>query len=387
MKEIAIRLALVLTSLTMTALLIEVSLRSFVDEPPVPYITTLGREKIRDPLPDVRYLYPAYASYTQIWPNNPRGYFDHDTNGIHYRVNNYGFRGADFSLTRSDAIRIAFLGDSFCWGLGVRDQDSLAVRIEQLLNEEAPLGQIYEVYNFCLVGYGTKHEAALYDYVVRHFQPDLLVVWYFLNDVNHAQHRSIRWRTGRHDWRSRSRFLNLLLTPMNQHLANRELVESVNRAYEDDQYGLNGVRAGLQRIRLLNSAQDVPSFLAILPWLYRLEPERYPFHKAHETVTQLAEREGFMVVDLLRALDSRRAKDLWVHPLDHHLNEIGHAVAGRAMYHALSSYLERMGEPVVAASSKRRLMPPPAELGVTPTREWYQSFVRLAKSSSPDRGI
>ena len=387
MKEIAVRLALVLMSLASTALLIEIGLRIFGGEPRTgAYVTTLGREKIRDPLPGVRYLYRAHASYTQVWPDNPRGYFDAGTHGIRYQVNNYGFRGEDFTLARTEAIRIAFLGDSLCWGNGVRDRDGLAVQVEQRLNESAPLGLTYEVYNFCLVGYGTEHEAALYDYVARHFRPDLLVVWYFLNDVNRSPPIYIKWRTGRRDQRSSSRFFDLLLTPINQHLANRELFESVDRAYEVEHPGLQAVEAGLQRIRRLSSADDVPSFLAILPWLYRLEAGRYPFDKAHRAVTELAERQGFQVLDLLSVLRNQRARDLWVHPLDHHLNEIGHALVGDAMADFLSAYLERAGEAVVSAAERRRLMALPAGLEETPGAEWYHSFVQLARTSSPAGG-
>ncbi len=377
MKEATIRLALVLASLTSTALLIEIGLRIFGSEPQIPYITNLGREQVRDPLPGVRYLYPAYASYSQRWPDNPRGYFDPD-NGIRYRVNNYGFRGADFSLARSDALRIAFLGDSFCWGLGVREEDSLAVRVERLLDEQALLEQTFEVYNFCLVGYGTEHEAALYDYVVRHFRPDMLVVWYFLNDVNRKGYHSVRWWNGRRDRRSPSRFVNLLLSPVNRYFANREMLESIEGAYRAGEHGLEGVREGFRRFRRLGSAEGVPSFLAIIPWLYRLDAERYPFLNVHRMVSQLAEQEGFEVLDLLSALEGRRASDLWVHPRDHHLNDVGHAIVARAMHGTISSYLERQGESLVAAAERRRRAPINPALDVAPSREWFRPFVELA---------
>ncbi len=385
-KDRLINLTLLLGSLISTALLIEIGLRAFGDEPPATYRTVLGREKVREPFPGVLYLYPGHASYTQLWPSNPRGYFDPETNGITYRVNNYGFRGGDFTLARSEKIRIAFLGDSFCWGLGVREADLFATLIEQRLNQQESLGRRYEVYNFCLPGYSTAEEAALYFYVVRHFQPDVLVVWYHLNDVDSPAHpyidrgarRDIVGRIDREE-RSRWRLLELARTSIRRMSAHRRLTVSIGRAYEDGHPGLATVEGAFKRIRRVSQEADVPRFLAVFPWLYRLDGESYPFRKAHQAVALRAAGEAFEVLDLLPVFDGSRTRDLWVHPVDPHPNEVAHAMVAQAMSKLLETRFEEMAEALLAAARARCQLPPPSPLEDPPAREWYRPFVMVSR--------
>ena len=378
-KDRLCNLGLLMGSLLSTALVIEIGLRIFGHHRPDAYVNVLGREKVRKPFPGIRYLYPGHADYTQVWPSNPRDYFEPETNSILYRVNNYSFRGQDFTLVRNSRIRIAFLGDSFCWGTGVREADSFATLIEQRLNQSRPLGQAYEIYNFCLPGSSTAEEAVLYGLVARHFRPDLVVTWYYLNDVNRPPDLYIHQPAYRSVWRSPSRFLDLMLAPMDEHRRRRELVEQVDRAYEAGHPGLKAVEEALARIRQISQEDGAALFLAIIPWLYQLEAERYPFTKAHRVVAARAGREGFTVLDLLATFEGRRARDLWVHPLDHHANEVGHAIIAWAMSELLERRLEEMGESLLSAAAARRALPPPPQLADPPTREWYRPFIALSR--------
>ncbi len=375
-KDRLINLALLLASLIVTVLLTEVGLRVFGVEPPGAYTTYLGREKVRKPFPGVRYLYPAHVDFTQEWPSDPRGYFDSGTYSLTYRVNNYGFRSAEFTIARNDNVRVAFLGDSFCWGLGVRQADLFATLIERQLNQRRPLGVGYEVYNFCLPGYSTVEEAALYDHVVRYFRPDVLVVWYFLNDVNAPPHLYVH-RARREDRRSRLRFFDLMRAPWRRMAVRRALAESIDQAYEPGHPGLKGVDEGLRRIRRVSGEAGVVDVLAVFPWLYRLDGESYPFGKAHRAVASRAAREGFEVLDLLPVFDGSRDRDLWVHPRDNHPNEIAHAMVARAMSGLLESRLVEEGERLLAAAGSRRQLPLPPSLEATPARDWYRPFVVL----------
>jgi GDSL-like Lipase/Acylhydrolase family len=379
--------ALVLGSLLLTGLLIEAALRVFGHEPASAYDIRLGEKRVREPFPGVRYVYPGHADYLQRWPSNPRGYFDPETNGITYRVNNYGFRDDDFDLTRNERIRIAFLGDSFCWGLGVRKEDIFATQIEQWLERRRPLGRRYEVYNFCLPGYSTAEEAALDFYVVRHFRPDVLVIWYHLNDVNAAgqnyidreARRYIKHRADPEKPRSRWRLLGLVREAIYRRVAHRSFVESFERAYQPGHPGLESVEDALDRIQSIEQEAGVPCFLAIFPWLYRLEAESYPFKRIHSVVASRAAAEGFGVLDLFPVFEGKRDRELWVHPLDPHPNEIAHAVAARAMSEFLASRLEELGDRLLPAAAARLQLETPSPVGDPPSTEWYRAFVALSR--------
>lgn len=386
-----INLALFFGSVILTVTVVEVAARVFSDPQPTSRATVVGRDKVRAPFPGVRYLYSARADYTEVWPSNPRGYFDSETNGIRYRINNFGFRGPDFTVERNESLRIAFLGDSFCWGTGVRETDTIARLIERRLNRSRPLGQTYEIYNFCLPGFSSAEEAALYRFVTRYFRPDLLVVWYFLNDVNDppklfvyprrdATGAARRRASADADRRPASRFLELVRAWIDRRRESRLLIEQIDAAYRDEHPGLRSVEAALVRLRRLGEEDGVFRILAVIPWLVRLEGDRYPFLEAHKAVASRAHREGFAVLDLLPAFQGRRASDLWVHPVDHHPNEIGHELMADAMAEFLVHRLEEMDESLLTAAARRRRLQPPQALRDPAAGEWYRPFIALSRA-------
>lgn len=358
-------------------LLVEVGLRVLDHESSAGYVHTLGREKVRQPFPGVRYVFHGHSSYSQTWPNNPRGYFDQETSSLIYRTNNYGFRDDDFSLARNEKIRVLFLGDSFCWGIGVQRSDLFATLIEQRLNETKPLGSAYEIYNACLPGYSTGSEAALYSEALRHFRPDVLVVWYFLNDVNQERDRYVRLRRPAGNPRPRSRFFGLLQDAVRQLSAHQELVEEVGAAYGEGHPGLSGLEDALRHIHRVGREDGVIRILAILPWLYRLDGEDYPFLQAHSVVGERAAREGFEILDLVEVFSGSLASELWVHPVDHHPNEIGHAMIAKAAADFLESRLLAADQALLVAAGTRRKQALPASLEGPPPRDWYRPFINL----------
>ncbi len=379
MKDKLRNSALFLASLTLSALLIEGGLRIWSYEQQLQYSSTSRREKIQQPLPGVSYLYPAFASFTQSWPSNPRDYFEPSSNSITYRVNNFGFRDEDFSLPRTEKMRVAFLGDSFCWGNGVKDNDTIDSLMERRLNASAVLNQQFEIYNFCLSGYNTAHQAALYDHVVRHFQPDVLIVWYFLNDINVPPDLYFHWHlsgggTWLESWRTRSRLIDLAVAPFNRMANHRALLQRVDQAYSKGHPGYESVARNMRRISQTSQQTQVPTVVAIFPWLFHLETERYPFHKPHQVARDLAEQQGLAVLDLFSAFEGRKAEDLWVHPVDQHPNEIGQRIAVQAMVNFLVPRIEQRGKTLIQAAEKRRQTPP--QVDVEPGRGWYRAFAK-----------
>ncbi|OGT73601.1 MAG: hypothetical protein A3I78_06395 [Gammaproteobacteria bacterium RIFCSPLOWO2_02_FULL_56_15] len=113
------------------------------------------------------------------WVLNPgwRGSHRHHDFSADYQVNYFGFRGQPVSSGRSDRRRVALLGDSFTFGLGVNEAETFAVRMA----EQDPAT---EYLNFGVPGYSTDQEYLLQQEVVSSFQPDLYLLFLYLgNDI------------------------------------------------------------------------------------------------------------------------------------------------------------------------------------------------------------
>ncbi len=113
------------------------------------------------------------------WKLAPRwrgGHRHHDFD-VRYSTNAYGFRG-DFDARGGGRERYAVVGDSFIFGMGVDNKDTLVAR----LNVSAPAGRLY--LNFGVPGYSTDQEYILLHRRVFDFGPQVVIlVTYLGNDL------------------------------------------------------------------------------------------------------------------------------------------------------------------------------------------------------------
>jgi hypothetical protein len=97
-----------------------------------------------------------------------------------YSNNSLGWRGRrEYREAKPTDYRVLFLGDSFIYGTGVNDDQTVAARVEQNLRA----GRMsVEVLNAGAPGKGTDYELKCFQTLGRKFHPDLTVLGFFAND-------------------------------------------------------------------------------------------------------------------------------------------------------------------------------------------------------------
>ncbi|TAE06606.1 MAG: hypothetical protein EAZ94_30425 [Oscillatoriales cyanobacterium] len=127
------------------------------------------------------YAYQPNGKLLYTYPDNPRGYFN-EKNEVSGTINAKGFRGADLPFEKANGItRIAFLGDSFTLGMGVKDNDTLPISFERAIQSKYPNTQVL---NFGISATSTKEQIKLLEEYVIKFKPDVVVIVVFLNDAD-----------------------------------------------------------------------------------------------------------------------------------------------------------------------------------------------------------
>jgi lysophospholipase L1-like esterase len=115
-----------------------------------------------------------------------------------FSANSLGLRGPERPIAKpASTRRVEVIGDSFVAGYGVANDDVLTVKLEKLLNADAK--SPVEVINLGRTGSSTIRELDLYTLIGRRFQPDIVVLAYFLgNDLRevveeHDQEELRQW--------------------------------------------------------------------------------------------------------------------------------------------------------------------------------------------------
>lgn len=301
------------------------------------HFSVMGYRIRHKPADNVPYLLEPYGSFTEHWPSNPDGYFDRLSNGLFYRVNNVGFRGENLRRQHTGKLRVAFLGDSFCWGNGVKDEDLFTTRLERSLAERPLRPELgVEVLNFGLGGYNTVNEVALFDHLVLSFQSDVCVIWYFLNDIDTGGAGDLfserflhqcEWLDTYGGW---SRIADRLVFAVHSRKATKEMIGTYCERHAHDGNDILVLARVLAHFADQCRGNAIVPVLAVHPVLFRLD-KGYPFRAAHETVLTVAREQGIHAIDLLPDFVGHEARDLWVHPVDMHPNHVAHGIAAEAM--------------------------------------------------------
>jgi len=97
-----------------------------------------------------------------------------------YSNNSQGFRGSrEYGPKKPGDFRLLLLGDSFTYGLGVNDDQTFALHLEQHLRQH---GLAAEVINAGCPGKGTDYQVKLFQTLGVGLHPDLTVLCFFPND-------------------------------------------------------------------------------------------------------------------------------------------------------------------------------------------------------------
>lgn len=101
-----------------------------------------------------------------LWEPRPRAVIEGEP------INEDGYRGPAAAPAPTGLLRIATLGDSSTFGLGVREAEAWPRRLEQALGDR---GVAAEVLNFGVIGFTAVQGASYYAGRVRGYRPDVVI--------------------------------------------------------------------------------------------------------------------------------------------------------------------------------------------------------------------
>ena len=98
---------------------------------------------------------------------------------VHVKINDQGLRDRSYDYERPDGVfRIVALGDSYAWGFGVEHQEVFSEIIEDSRDG-------LQVINMGVSGYSTDQEYLLLREEGLRYNPQLVLLMLFENDINH----------------------------------------------------------------------------------------------------------------------------------------------------------------------------------------------------------
>ena len=287
-------------------------------------------------------------------------------NAIEIRRNEKGLRERPMAAFDAERDKIVVLvGDSFCFGQGVRVVDRFSNVLETRLNREYP-AEHYRLFNTCKQDRNIEQIAEVMEGYVESFaRVDRVVYSFVLNDPifqGRLQKRERELSTGiieknGHRLELEGEFNDFM------HLRIRSNADSVRFLAGRDSYTLRWFAARLQRQQIARgtvewyrqlytnnphwpqtrqvlrrmknycSTKGIAFSLVVWPLFHQLDA--YPLTEVHEIIEAVARQEDIHYVDLLPLFAGKDARAYWVHPTDFHPNSRAHAEAAAFLYDAI----------------------------------------------------
>ena len=270
-----------------------------------------------------------------------------------YRINSLGFRGREQTFWgHPETRRVVLLGDSYAFGLGVDQSQTLAAQLESRLQASC---RSVAVLNLGVPGYHTGQELALAERVGFDLDPDLMVLLFYANDETTEAFQ--------YDPATRVLYGDALPVPywlkgpLARSAAYRWLARAkVGRMRTRGDLTAMGdrhwpvTRSRLESLFQACANRGVPVVLANVPMLLSSEALQRPDwtgHQNYERVAHLAERHEIPWVDLRSVLlaEKQSPDDPFFErivisvdsPRDHHLNSTGYSLVADAIAETLTS--------------------------------------------------
>ena len=289
-------------------------------------------------------------------------------NAIEIRRNKKSLRERPVAAFDAERDKIVVLvGDSFCFGQGVRVVDRFSNVLETRLNREYP-AEHYRLFNACRQGRDIDRISEGMERYVEYFaRVDRVVYSFVLNDpiikrkgrlwkrvrelrrgiVEENGHRlelegefndfmhlrirsnadSVRFLAGRDSYTLRWFALRL----QRQQIA-RGTVEWYRQLYTNNPHWPQTQQL-LRQMKDYCSAKGIAFSLVVWPIFHQLDA--YPLTEVHEIIEAVARQEDIHYVDLLPLFAGKDARAYWVHPTDFHPNSRAHAEAAAFLYDAI----------------------------------------------------
>lgn len=286
-----------------------------------------------------------YANDVKIASDNPDRAHEHRPNrrtslmGVEVVTNSFGLRGPETTLEKPPGVfRIVVLGDSVTMGWGVLQDQTYPAVLEKMLNKHPPVGwpvnRYYEVLNLGVGNYNTVQEVTTLQEIGLKFNPDLILLGYFIND---AEPTPIPKKGFLIEHSYLFAFIVSRLRTLSWGNARIPTYrEYYTKLYEPAQPGWLAAQSALAKLAATSSTHKIPSEVFIIPELHDLSLN-YPFTEIHNRLKTHCERLGIPVVDLFPYFLNRVPETLWVSSTDAHPNAKGHELIARAIHENLAN--------------------------------------------------
>lgn len=236
--------------------------------------------------------------------------------GVDVRINALKLREKDYGYAKPKGVkRVLMLGDSLTFGWGVPFAETTSKQLEKGLNGGGG-GTTWQVINAGVGNYNTSQEVAYFLNEGHKYDPDVVVLNYFVNDAEPTPARKDSVLLG---WSYAYVYLKGRLDVLGrQAFGMRNWADYYLGLYDEGAPGWKLAVESIEKLAADCRERNIPLVIANYPELHDFD--NYRFAKVGSALKDISRRLGATFIDLLDAVRDQTESGLWVSPADPHPN-------------------------------------------------------------------
>lgn len=266
--------------------------------------------------------------------------------GVPVETNDDGLRDRNYPVERTEGThRIAILGDSLTFGWGVEKEDSYEYLLEEQLNEIRPV----ELINFAAGNYNTEQQVNVFFEKGLKYEPDKVVVFFFINDAEPTPQKSGWEFLG--NLRSVTFFWSKVLAVRGRFVPTESFKEFYANLYLDQRPGWQNFQVAIEELRDLCLQESMALQVIMIPDLHQLVP--YPFSAEYAKVSAVLSSLNIEHLDLTPYFaDQEEPHELWVALDDAHPNRVAHRMIAQYSFDFINDFAKVDAPDIVEMSEE-----------------------------------
>jgi len=253
--------------------------------------------------------------------------------GVDVSINSKKLRDVEIPYVRNKGtLRVLMLGDSLTFGWGVEFNKTTSKLLEKQLNEN---GFKSEVINTGVGNYNTSMEVAYFLNEGKKYNPDIIVLNYFINDAEPTP----KYDT---DWLSRNSYayvygasrMDILLRQLGLRPGWEKYYSNL---YKKTSLGRIETEKSIKTLADYSKKNDIKLIVVNYPELRNLK--KYPFKIVQDFTNEIAKTVGATYVDLLDIVKGTDESKLWVTREDPHPNGYANTIFAEPIYLAVKKII------------------------------------------------
>lgn len=234
-------------------------------------------------------------------------------------------------------LRIAFLGDSYTYGFGIKVKDTFPAVAQRILSQKIKDRRI-QCLNFARKGANTEKELEILKEKILPYQPDVIVLGFVLNDFSYKERQARVNKLYRKDRKKYRPFQKLekiskLMFYIDQFIfgkfssSGQIQIDELNSLFDPAQNErFDEMHTMLTEIlKILSNSKGMVLFF---PHFIKNEEKLFFYQQGKRIVAGLCRQFNLDFIEILPHLKHKPFYKWWLHPVDHHPNGEAHAIIG-----------------------------------------------------------